>query len=95
MNDELLLFNPLNINKMKKLFYFFALMLTTVGFTACGDDDDEKAPIIVSFSQAQYSLGGQIGDKVVITANASAPFEKATTVTLGFNSINFSVRETL
>jgi hypothetical protein len=75
---------------MKKLFYFFALMLTTVGFTACGDDDDEKAPIIVSFSQDQYSLGGQIGDKVVITANASAPFEKATTVTLGINSFVFS-----
>ncbi len=74
---------------MKKLFYFMALMLTTVGFTACGDDDDEKPVVTINFSQAQYTLDGAIGDKVVITANASAPFQSATTVSVGVGSVNF------
>jgi hypothetical protein len=50
---------------MKKIFYFMALMLTTVGFTACSDDEKDTASII-SFATGSYSIGASVGDEVEV-----------------------------
>lgn len=73
----------------KKFFYLMALVLTTVGFTAC-NSDDEKDPVTVNFSQAKYTVEGNIGDKVVITATTTAPVEKAIKVAVGINAMSFT-----
>lgn len=75
---------------MKKLFYFMALMLTTMGFTACSSNDDETPSVTINFEQAQYTLDGAIGSKVVITAKTSAPVAQATKVQAGIASVSLA-----
>ena len=54
----------------KKIFYLMALVLTTVGFTAC-NSDDEKDPVTVNFSQAKYTVEGK-RVKIAIKGTADA-----------------------
>lgn len=73
---------------MKKIFYVMALMLTAVGFTACSSSDDDTPSVTINFEQAQYTLDGAVGDKVVITAKTSAAVSQATRVAIGFSAVN-------
>lgn len=78
---------------MKKFIYFFALMLTAVGFTACSDDEKDTASII-SFATGSYSLGASVGDEVTVTINATKPVEKETEVSFtatGTDAANYTL----
>ena len=69
---------------MKKFYYLMALMFGLVSLTSCSSDDDEKSPVTISFDQAKYAFGSSVGDKVVITAKASAAFEEDVNIMLTF-----------
>lgn len=78
---------------MKKFFYFMALMLTTVGFTACSDDEKDTASII-SFATGSYSIGASVGDEVEVVINATKPVEKVTEVSFtasGADAANYTL----
>ncbi|MGI6242871.1 MAG: hypothetical protein ACOYJK_04975 [Prevotella sp.] len=90
---------------MRKLFIFFAMMLTLAGFTSCSDNEDSAPKFIVGFAQNAYTVDNSVGATSTVRvvssqpaeANLSIPFtltgEGADELTLSANQFEFKAGE--
>ncbi|MFQ7113752.1 hypothetical protein [Hallella bergensis] len=65
---------------MKKLFIFFAMVLTLAGITSCSDKEDDMPKFIVGFAQNAYTVDNSVGAVTTVRLVSSSPAETNLTV---------------
>lgn len=65
---------------MRKLFIFFAMMLTLMGMVSCSDKEDDTPKFIVGFAQNAYTVNNSVGAVTTVRIVSSQPAETNVTV---------------